>query len=105
MNFTAILTAVAGVVVAVFGLLFKHEKSKRVKAEEQAEELKTEVETVKIESEGVKLAKEQEKETSEFESFVNEKTEQAIKEIHEATIENQAKIYNEKVKGWKQVKR
>lgn len=105
MSISAIVTAIVGALFAILGFAFKHEKSKRQEAEAKVEDLKAEVSNAIVEAKGTETAQEQEREVSEGAKAINEKVEQAIKEIHEATVQKQAEIYNEKVKGWKKVKR
>lgn len=105
MNITAIITAIAGAIVVILSFLFNHEKCRRQEAEEKADNLQAEAEAKAVELEAEITAGDQEQATSEAQQEIIKKVDEAIKGIHDSIEEDQIKIYNEKIRGWKQYKR
>lgn len=105
MKITAIISAIGAFIVGLFALLFNKEKSKRIKAEERAEQKEKEVESLKVEKEAEQEARATIQQTQAKTQEVQSKLESDIKEIKEAVASEQVKIYNSNVNKWKKVKR
>lgn len=105
MKLTAIISAISAFIIGVFAFLFKNEKGKRIKAEERAEQKEKEVETIKVEKQAEQQAAATIQEAQTKVDDVNIIIEDEIKEVYNAVVSDQAKLYNNNVNKWKKIKR
>lgn len=104
-NIFAIISGILAIIIAGLYGLFKHEKKKRVEVEEELETKVGEVLIKTTEVKGEQAARQEEKTAAEKITDINEAVKEAVDQVRAADPSEQARIYNEKVNGWRKVTR
>lgn len=104
-NIFAIISGILAIIIAGLYSLFKHEKKKRVEVEEELETKVGEVLIKTTEVKGEQAARQEEKTAAEKIAGIDEAVKEAVDQIRAADPSEQARLYNEKVKGWRKVTR